>query len=95
MMSVYRVNEGGIHGSLKKNNKTLIKAYKIHIDFTKTIYKYLFHKNEYSRQVKLKLIITYTKLTELSKNENLKQYIYFYLMQMWYRLILKIEKLKA
>jgi len=95
VMSVYRVNEGGIHGSLKKNNKTLIKAYKMHVDFTKTISKYLFLNNEYSKEVKLKLIITYTKLTELSKKESLKQYVYFYVMQMWYRLKLKIEKLKA
>lgn len=92
-MGVYRVNEGGVHGSLKKNNKSLIKAYKMHIDFINAVNNKLFHKKEYSKEVKLKLILTYKKLSDLSRTESKKQFTYFYLKHLWFRVLLKMEKI--
>lgn len=92
VMGVYRVNEGGVHGSLKKNNTSLIKAYKMHIDFITVVYRDLFHKKEYSKEVKLKLIDTYKKLSDLSKDNDKIQFIYFYFKYFWFRVLLKLEK---
>ena len=49
--AVYRIHKGGIHGNLHASNLTLIKAYKMHIQFYRQIQTYLF-RDEYSAQIK-------------------------------------------
>lgn len=69
-MGVYRVHEGGIHGSLKKNNLSLIKAYKQHISFTRIISKKLLFEKKYKRSIYKKYSDTYKILMNLSKKEH-------------------------
>jgi glycosyltransferase involved in cell wall biosynthesis len=58
VMSVYRIHNGGIHGSLTQDKKSLVKAYKQHIKFTNLVSKYLF-KNQYRNELILKKLNTY------------------------------------
>jgi glycosyltransferase involved in cell wall biosynthesis len=69
-MGVYRINSGSIHGSLKKNNTSLIKAYKMHLDFINTIDNELFLKNKFEKFVIKKKINTHAILANLYKNDN-------------------------
>lgn len=93
VMGVYRVNESGVHGYLKKNNTSLIKAHKMHVDFIKVVNEDLFQRKEYSKEVKMKLIDTYKILSDLSKEIDLFQFFNFYLKYLWVRVLLKVEKL--
>lgn len=58
-MGVYRINSGGIHGSMKKNSKTLIRAYYQHIDFFNIIKKELLDDNKYDQVLRQKIIDLY------------------------------------
>jgi glycosyltransferase involved in cell wall biosynthesis len=69
-MAVYRIHEAGVHGSLHKNKKSLISAYKKHIQFVKIIAKYLLKKSSYNLALQEKKVTTYATLTKLTKQEN-------------------------
>ncbi|MGQ7945254.1 glycosyltransferase [Flavobacterium sp. WC2509] len=73
-MSVYRVNSGSIHGSLKNNNASLIKAYKMHLDFIDTIDNELFLKSNFEKVVVRKKINTHSILADLYKNSSVTNY---------------------
>ncbi len=74
-MGVYRVNAGGVHGFLKKDSSSLIKAYKLHLKFIDVIDKYLFNKKEYRQDVYRKKANTYHIIAKLSKKENRLLYL--------------------
>ena len=86
-MSVYRINDGSIHGSLKKDIKSLIKAYKIHLDFIELIDKKLFLKNEYQKYILKKKQNTYLIIEKFYKKESS-------LMTYKYKLLKLICKIK-
>lgn len=69
-MAVYRIHEAGVHGSLHKDNKSLISAYKKHIQFVKIIEKYLLKEALYNLALQDKKVTTYATLTKLTKQEN-------------------------
>lgn len=69
-MSDYRVHSGGIHGSLKNNNDSLIKAYKMHLEFIKIINDKLFLGNKFQDVVLKKKINTYSMITKLYKEKS-------------------------
>lgn len=70
-MCVYRVNSGSIHGSLKNDNTSLIKAYNMHLDFIKIIAKELFLEKKFKVEVLKKRINTYSILADLYKKQML------------------------
>ena len=73
-MAVYRINSGSIHGSLKKNKASLIKAYKMHLDFIDTINNELFLKKDFQKNVIRKKIDTHSILADLYKNTSFINY---------------------
>lgn len=73
-MAVYRINSGSIHGSLKNNNASLIKAYKMHLDFIDTIDNELFLKKKFKKVVVRKKINTHSILANLYKNSSAINY---------------------
>ena len=73
-MAVYRINSGSIHGSLKNNNASLIKAYKMHLDFIDTIDNELFLKKKFKKVVVRKKINTHSILADLYKNSSTTNY---------------------
>lgn len=73
-MAVYRVNSESIHGALKNDNNTLIKAYKMHLSFINTIDKKLFLKNKFQQSVLTKKINTHSILINLYKNKSVVNY---------------------
>lgn len=73
-MGVYRINVGGVHGSLKNDNTSLIKAYKMHLDFIKTISRELFLKKDFKQFVIKKRINTHSILANLYKNRSFVNY---------------------
>lgn len=89
-MGVYRINEGGIHGSLKNTNMSLIKAYQMHITFITVVYQDLFHRKNYTKEVYLKLIDTYKKLSDYSSNSDRKLHYKFHFNYLRYRLWFKL-----
>jgi len=84
-MGVYRVHEGGVHGSLKKNNSSLIKAYKQHISFIRIISKKLLFEKKYKKFIYKKYSDTYKTLMDLSRKEHDKfNYIKFKILSRFY-----------
>jgi glycosyltransferase involved in cell wall biosynthesis len=73
-MAVYRINSGSFHGSLKNDNNSLIKAYKMHLSFINTIDKKLFLKNNFRQSVVTKKINTHSILINLYKNKSFVNY---------------------
>lgn len=69
IMGVYRIHEGGIHGSFHKNNKSLIEAYLQHIQFTKVISKEFLVEKKYRKSILKKLLDTYKTLANLYLKE--------------------------
>jgi len=86
-MGIYRVHSGGIHGVLKNNNLSLIKAYKQHIKFFNVIKKNLLFEKKYRKHIFKKYSESYKKLMNLNKKEK-KMYNYykFKLLSMFYDL---------
>lgn len=73
-MAVYRINSGSIHGSLKNNNASLIKAYKMHLDFIDTIDHALFLRKKFKKVIIRKKINTHSILANLYKNSSITNY---------------------
>ncbi|MBF4507144.1 glycosyltransferase [Flavobacterium sp. JLP] len=73
-MGVYRVNSGSVHGSLKSDNLSLIKAYKMHLDFINFINEKLFLKGKFKPSVIKKKINTHAILADLYKKESIIGY---------------------
>lgn len=73
-MAVYRINSGSIHGSLKSNSASLIKAYKMHLDFIETIDNELFLRKNFEKVVVRKKINTHSILANLYKNSSTTNY---------------------
>ncbi|PVX46615.1 glycosyltransferase involved in cell wall biosynthesis [Flavobacterium sp. 103] len=73
-MGVYRVNSGSVHGSFKNNKASLIKAYKMHLDFINTIDRELFLKKNFKQSVIKKKINTHSILANLYKKTNIVNY---------------------
>lgn len=69
-MAVYRIHDAGVHGSLHKNNKSLISAYKKHIQFVKIMARYLLKESSYNLALQKKKVTTYATLTKLTKQEH-------------------------
>jgi len=69
--SVYRIHLGGIHGNLHSSNLKLVTAYKMHIQFYRSIKKYLF-KDDYGllikQEIKNRKDIIYKLLRSEGKN---------------------------
>lgn len=76
-MSVYRVHFGGIHGSLKEDNQSLVKAYKMHLEFIEIVNDKLFLKKEFSKEIFKKKINVYLIIANLYKKHNLLDYFKF------------------
>jgi glycosyltransferase involved in cell wall biosynthesis len=71
-MAVYRVHAGGVHGSLHKDNKHLISAYRDHLHFNEYIHYYLFkNDSKYARYYRRKRIDVIKKIFELSKGQRI------------------------
>jgi glycosyltransferase involved in cell wall biosynthesis len=71
-MAVYRVHAGGVHGSLHKDNKHLISAYRDHLHFNEYIHYYLFkNDSKYARYYRRKRIDVIKKIFELSKGHRI------------------------
>ena len=71
-MAVYRVHAGGVHGSLHKDNKHLISAYRDHLHFNEYIHYYLFkNDSKYARYYRRKRIDVIKKIYDLSKGQRI------------------------
>lgn len=68
-MGVYRIHDGGIHGSFHKNNKSLITAYLQHIQFNKIISKEFLVDKKYRKPIFQKFLNTYIILANLYLKE--------------------------
>ncbi len=79
-MGVYRINNDSVHGSLKNDNASLIKAYKMHLDFINTINKKLFLEQNHNQYVLKKRINTHSILANLYKNNSKVNY-YIHLLR--------------
>lgn len=82
-LGVYRMHDAGIHGSLHKNNKSLILAYKQHLEFIKIIEKRLLYEPTYQLAFNKSKVKIFAKLADLTKQErNLLQFLNYKLR--WY-----------
>jgi len=90
-MGVYRLHSGGIHGSLHKNNKSLIKAYKQHVKFTELIANNLLIESQYQKNLAFKKLNTFKILRKLSWRENfLISYFKFGIFELIQKVKLKL-----
>lgn len=88
-MGVYRIHPGGVHGSLKKDNNSLVKAYKMHLDFIAIIDKEMFLRKEFSKEILNKKITVYRIIKDLYKKNNV---LYYYKFKIIY-VILKLKQI--
>jgi glycosyltransferase involved in cell wall biosynthesis len=72
VMSTYRINSTGIHGSARSSNDKLYRAYRLHLSFIKTIQNYLLNDKRYVLPILKKQIDTYKKLVSLGSAMPLK-----------------------
>ncbi|MCX7549360.1 glycosyltransferase [Xanthomarina sp. F2636L] len=91
-MAVYRIHHAGVHGSLHTNNKSLILAYKQHIEFTKIIEKELLIESIYKVTLRNKKINTYAILASLAKRgQDILAYAKYKLYEYFNRISLKLH----
>lgn len=69
-MGVYRIHENGIHGSYHKSNKSLIKAYKQHLQFNKIITSQFLREQLYKKVLFKKMRNTHEILANLYTTQN-------------------------
>ncbi len=69
-MGVYRIHENGIHGSYHKSNKSLIKAYKQHLQFNKIITSQFLREQLYKKVLFKKMRNTHEILAYLYTTQN-------------------------
>lgn len=69
-MGVYRIHENGIHGSYHKSNKSLIKAYKQHLQFNKIITSQFLREQQYKKVLFKKMRNTHEILANLYTTQN-------------------------
>jgi glycosyltransferase involved in cell wall biosynthesis len=72
VMSTYRINSTGIHGSARSSSDKLYRAYRLHLSFIKTIQNYLLKDKRYVLPILKKQIDTYVKLVALGGSMPLK-----------------------
>lgn len=90
-MGVYRIHEGGIHGSFYKSTNGLIKAYRQHLSFNKIISKNLL-KGEYFEAVLKKKINVYSLLINEYKKQGKKyQELKSRLLKTYFEIYLKLK----
>jgi len=65
VMSTYRINSTGIHGSARSSSDKLYRAYRLHLSFINTIQNYLLKDKHYVLPILKKQIDTYVKLVSL------------------------------
>lgn len=87
VMGVYRIHEGGIHGSFHINDKGLIKAYLQHIKFTKIISKEFLIEKKYKKIFIKKYLNTYNILSVLYKKNNKLLFMKVKFLIIYYRLL--------
>lgn len=93
IMGVYRLHEDGVHGSLHKNTKSLILAYKEHLQFVQIIRKQFLNKKNYNFVINQKKGNIYAKLAKLSKKEGDRfQFVKYKLLWYYQSIILKLVK---
>lgn len=86
VMSVYRVNEGGIHGSLKKNNAALSKAWLKHLEFMNQMEQVMFNKPEYKKAILSKRIRVYETLGRLKQEDGSSALNVYSLYSKWLKI---------
>ena len=90
-MGVYRIHENGIHGSFHENNQGLIKAYEQHLLFTKIIARHLLFETKYESVLRKKKIITFEKISTLSKQtKNYNKFLEYKFLTWYSKIITKI-----
>lgn len=87
----YRIHENGIYSNLLKDNVSLIKAYKMQLDFIHTISKNLFNKNEFSKEVIINKISIYSHISKLYRGINTFYRFLYFILHILNRILLKFS----
>jgi glycosyltransferase involved in cell wall biosynthesis len=90
VMGVYRIHEGGIHGSFHESDNGLVSAYLQHIQFNKIISNQFFKEKKYKKSIFKKHSNTYNVLGRLYKRNNKLQFIKVTFLKSYYKLLIKI-----
>ena len=86
-MGVYRIHGESIHGSLRKNRNSLLKAYISHIRFTKIIQKDLLFEKTFKNAINKKFGTTYRIMSNLIKKGSIKYWMYKFKAKFYFFLI--------
>jgi glycosyltransferase involved in cell wall biosynthesis len=89
VMGVYRIHEGGIHGSFHKSDNGLIIAYLQHIKFNKIISNQFLKEKKHKKAIFKKYSNTYNVLGRLYKRNNKLQFIKVMFLKSYYKLLIK------
>lgn len=73
VMSTYRINSTGIHGSARSSSDKLYRAFRLHLSFINTIQNYLLNDKGYILPILNKKIDTYKKLVSLGSTMPFKE----------------------